>query len=146
MFSLKLFPRFSLGAALMALGLFAQATQQPAQAAHDPTPPGEQSTQAQLQPQRSADAARVQTAAAEWRTATPFPKLNRTAKAKRDANVTIAPRHVPTGDWLLGAYSTETAPKAEAAKTADATYSLADAMRDAIWRKQTAAMLRSLVR
>ncbi len=101
-FSLKLFPRFSLGLfalGLMALGLFAQPAQaaQAAQAGHDPTPPGEQSTP-------------VQTAAAAWRAATVLPKRSRTASAGVQ------------------------------------TYSLADAMRDAIWREHTAAMFRSLVR
>ena len=87
-----------LGAALIALGLFAG----PAQAGHYLTHPGEGST-------------RVETAAAtEWSKAKPFPKLNRSAKAKGDANVYIAPRHVPKGDQLLGAYSTETAPRAKA--------------------------------
>ena len=143
-FSLKLFPRFSLGLfalGLMALGLFAQAAQQPAQAGHDPAPPGEQGTRPQLQSEQSAAAARVQTAAAEWRTATPFPKLNLPATRPRDANLAIAPRHAPEGDWLLGATTTGAAPQA-----ANPAYSLADAMRDGIWRKQTAAMLRSLVR
>ncbi len=89
---------------------------QAAQTGHGPTPPADKST-------------RVQAAAAEWRAATPLPTLNYPAKRPRDANLTLAPRHAPT-----------------AAKSGDAAYSLADAMRDAIWRKHTAAMLRSLVR
>ncbi len=145
-----------LGAALMALGLFAG----PAQAGHYLTHPADKST-------------RVETAAAaEWSNAKPFPKLNGNAKAKRDANVYITPRYVPKGDQLLGAYSTATAPRAKAAgvavpgllgianqayraqggarpkgaKAADSKYSLADAMRDAIWRKETAAKLRNMDR
>ena len=117
-FSLELFPRFSLS--LIALALMALGLfAQPAQAAQagpDPIPPADNIT-------------RVQTAAAAWRAATPLPTLNLPAKRPRDANLTIAPWHVYT-----------------AATAGDAAYSLADAMRDAVWRKQTAAMLRSLVR
>jgi hypothetical protein len=96
--------------------------------------------------------------------------LDQGAKApKGDANVYITPQHVPKGD-LLEAYSSDgattakardvTAPgllgiasqayRAQKPRQAQAgakrPYSLADAMRDAIWRKKTAAKLKSLTR
>ena len=82
-------------------------------------------------------------------------------KVKRDASIYITPRNIPKNDLFLGAYSTDrsiegiSAPGLlgiaaqayrvqSAAGTANKAYSLADAMRDAVWRKKTAAMLESL--
>ena len=87
----------------------------------------------------------------------------------QDANVYLAPQ-AAGDDQVLGTYSVDTAPQAKAhgvavpgllgiaaqayrAQAANAlsddgeapqAYSLADAMRDAIWRKQTAQRLRDL--
>ncbi len=83
-------------------------------------------------------------------------------KIKRDAKVTITPQNIPKGDRFLKAYSADQAPGASAAPgllgiasqayrtqssagTANRAYSLADAMRDAVWRKKTAARLKSLM-
>jgi len=83
------------------------------------------------------------------------------AKVRRDASIYITPRNIPKDDLFLGAYSTDreiegiSAPGLlgiaaqayrvqGAAGTANKAYSLADAMRDAVWRKKTAAMLESL--
>ena len=82
-------------------------------------------------------------------------------KIKRDAKVTITPQNIPKGDRFLKAYSADQAPGASAAPgllgiasqayrtqasagTANKAYSLADAMRDAVWRKKTAAKLKSM--
>jgi hypothetical protein len=89
---------------------------------------------------------------------------------KGDANVYITPQHLPKGD-LLEAYSSDGAAKVGAkgvtapgllgiasqayraqkprqgqAGAVKKPYSLADAMRDAMWRKKTAAKLKSLTR
>lgn len=86
---------------------------------------------------------------------------------KGDANVYITPQHLPKDD-LLQAYSANKAAKAQGVKVpgllgiasqayrsqklrpgqtvVGKPYSLADAMRDAMWRKKTAAMLRNLTR
>ena len=83
-------------------------------------------------------------------------------KIKRDAKVYITPRNIPKGDRFLKAYSVDQAPGASAAPgllgiasqayrtqasagTANKAYSLADAMRDAVWRKTTAARLKNLM-
>jgi hypothetical protein len=83
-------------------------------------------------------------------------------KIKRDANVYITPWNIPKGDRFLKAYSADKAAKGSAlpgllgiasqayrtqasAGTANKAYSLADAMRDAVWRKKTAARLKSLM-
>ncbi len=82
-------------------------------------------------------------------------------KIKRDAKVTITPQNIPKGDRFLKAYSADQAPGASTAPgllgiatqayrtqasagTANKAYSLADAMRDAVWRKKTAAKLKSM--
>ncbi|MFQ6017984.1 MAG: hypothetical protein ACE5KF_07290 [Kiloniellaceae bacterium] len=86
-----------------------------------------------------------------------------------DASVYLTPRYVPKND-LLEAYSVDKAPQAKAdgvpvpgllgiatqayranhsklgGTAARKTYSLADAMRDAVWRKKTAAKLKNLFR
>ena len=78
-----------------------------------------------------------------------------------DAEVCITPRNIPEHDRFLKAYSTDRAVQGAsapgllgiaaqayriqgAAGTANKAYSLADAMRDAVWRKKTAAMIESL--
>ncbi len=85
-------------------------------------------------------------------------------KIKRDANVYLAPRHIPKNDRYLKAYDADKAAKNNAnaapgllgiatqayrsqssAGTANKAYSLADAMRDAVWRKKTAAKLKTLM-
>ncbi len=83
-------------------------------------------------------------------------------KIKRDANVYITPGNIPKGDRFLKAYSADQAAKGSSAPgllgiasqtyrtqasagTANKAYSLADAMRDAVWRKNTAAKLKSLM-
>ncbi len=95
-------------------------------------------------------------------------------KIKRDANVYITPRNIPKNDRFLKAYSADkndrflkaySADKAAkgssapgllgiatqayrtqaSSGTANKAYSLADAMRDAVWRKRTAAKLKSLM-
>ncbi len=89
---------------------------------------------------------------------------------KKDANVYLTPRNIPEHDRLLGAYNADQpnggraqtragdaaavpgllgiANQAHRARDPDGQnnqgYSLADAMRDAIWRKNTAARLKSL--
>ncbi len=83
-------------------------------------------------------------------------------KVKRDANVYITPRNIPKNDRFLKAYSTDRATAGVSVPgllgiatqayrtqsmpyTAKKTYSLADAMRDAVWRKQTSAKLKGLM-
>ncbi len=83
-------------------------------------------------------------------------------KIKRDANVYITPRNIPKNDRFLKAYSADQAAGGSSAPgllgiatqayrtqvsagTASKAYSLADAMRDAVWRKNTAAKLKSLM-
>ncbi len=83
-------------------------------------------------------------------------------KVKGDASVYITPRNIPKNDRFLKAYSFDTAVKGTstpgllgiaaqayrsqgAAGTANRSYTLADVMRDAVWRKQTAAKLESLM-
>jgi len=87
-------------------------------------------------------------------------------KVKRDAKVYITARNIPRNDRLLEAYSAERsnggrvqtkageaaavpgllgiAAQAQRAHGGGKTYSLADAMRDAVWRKKTAERLKSL--
>ncbi len=79
---------------------------------------------------------------------------------KRDATVYITPRNIPKNDQFLKAYSADKAAKGSSAPglldivnqtyrtqssagTVTKAYSLADAMRDAVWRKNTAARLKS---
>ncbi len=83
---------------------------------------------------------------------------------KRDAKVYITPRNIPKNDRYLKAYDADKAAQNNAnatpgllgiAKQAYRTqsspgavnkaYSLADAMRDAVWRKKTAAKLKTLM-
>ncbi len=83
-------------------------------------------------------------------------------KVKGDANVYITPRNIPKNDRFLEGYSADKAAEGisapgllgiaaqayrtqGAAGTANKAYSMADAMRDAVWRKKTAAMLESLM-
>ncbi len=83
-------------------------------------------------------------------------------KVKRDAHVYITPRNIPKNDRFLKAYSADRAAQGTSAPgllgiatqayrtqsmpyTAKKTYSLADAMRDAVWRKQTSAKLKGLM-
>ncbi len=85
-------------------------------------------------------------------------------KAKRDANVYITPQNIPKNDRYLKAYDADKAAKNKGSTapgllgiatqtyrtqassgTANKAYSLADAMRDAVWRKKTAAKLKSLM-
>ncbi len=101
-------------------------------------------------------------AAAAARDARTLFETGKEIKIKRDAKVTITPRNVPKGDRFLKAYSADQAPGASAAPgllgiasqayrtqasagTANKAYSLADAMRDAVWRKETAARLKNLM-
>lgn len=86
-------------------------------------------------------------------------------KIKKDANVYITARNIPENDRLLEAYTADRvqtnvgeatvapgllgiANQAHRAQDPDGqnaqAYSLADAMRDAIWRKNTAALLESM--
>ncbi len=81
---------------------------------------------------------------------------------KDDAKVYITPRNIPEHDRFLKAYSTETAGKvgsvvpgllsitdqayrAQIRPEGKDAYTLADAMRDAIWRKNMAAKLKTLL-
>ncbi len=83
-------------------------------------------------------------------------------KLNKDASVYITARNIPENDRLLEAYSADRAAEGSsapgllgiatqayrtqaAAGTANKTYSLADAMRDAVWRKKTAAKLKTLM-
>jgi hypothetical protein len=85
-------------------------------------------------------------------------------KIKRDANVYLTPRNIPKNDRYLKAYDADTAAESNAnvapgllgiatqtyrtqssAGTVNKAYSLADAMRDAVWRKKTAAKLKTLM-
>ncbi len=85
-------------------------------------------------------------------------------KIKRDANVYITPRNIPKNDRFLKAYDADKAAKdnvnaapgllgiatqtyrtQSSAGTVNKAYSLADAMRDAVWRKKTAAKLKTLM-
>ncbi len=83
------------------------------------------------------------------------------AEIKYDPKVYIAPQNIPKNDWILKAYSADKAERAKANRIVvpglmgissqtyrarhgagrNRTYSLADAMRDAIWRRNTAAKL-----
>jgi hypothetical protein len=87
-------------------------------------------------------------------------------QVKQDANVYITSRNIPRNDRLLEAYNADRpnggrvqttlgeaaavpgllgiAAQAHRAGGGTQAYSLADAMRDAIWRKKTAARLKSL--
>jgi hypothetical protein len=90
-------------------------------------------------------------------------------KIRKDASVYITARNIPENDRLLETYSTERsnggrvqtrlgeatavpgllsiaaqAHRTQSGSQGTPAYSLADAMRDAIWRKNTAARLKSL--
>jgi hypothetical protein len=90
-------------------------------------------------------------------------------RLKKDATVYIASRNIPANDSLLEAYSADRpdgrqvrttagaatavpgllgiaaqAQRSQRSSKGDPAYSLADAMRDAIWRKNTAALLESM--
>ena len=105
-----------------------------------------------------------QTAEAAARDARTLFEKGTEIKIKRDAKVYITPRNIPKNDRFLKAYSadkaarstgtavpglldiaTETYRTQASAGTANQAYSLADAMRDAVWRKNTAARLKSLM-
>ncbi len=83
---------------------------------------------------------------------------------KRDAKVYITPRNIPKNDRYLKAYDADKAAQNNAGATpgllgiakqayrtqispgtVNKAYSLADAMRDAVWRKKTAAKLKTLM-
>lgn len=86
-------------------------------------------------------------------------------KVKHDPKVYIAPQYIPENDWILKAYSADKAERAKPNRIVvpglrgissqayrarhgagrNRTYSLADAMRDAIWRRNTAAKLETLL-
>ncbi len=85
-------------------------------------------------------------------------------KIKRDAKVYLTPSNIPKNDRFLKAYDVDKAAKNNAnaapgllgiakqtyrtqssAGTVNKAYSLADAMRDAVWRKKTAAKLKTLM-
>ena len=83
-------------------------------------------------------------------------------KVKRDAKVYITPQNIPKNYPLLKVYSADKATEGTSAPglfriatqayrsqasgdTTKKAYSLADAMRDAVWRKKTSAMLKSLM-
>ncbi len=115
------------------------------------------------------NAAKSSTAGASARAATLF-KNGAKIRIKQDANLYITARNIPDDDRLLAAYNAERpnggrvrtrfgeatavpgllgiANQAHRAQDPDGrnaqAYSLADAMRDAIWRKTTAARLKSL--
>ena len=103
-----------------------------------------------------------QTAEAAARDARTLFERGKEIKIKRDANVYITPRNIPKNDRFLKAYSTDRATAGVSVPgllgiatqayrtqsmpyTAKKTYSLADAMRDAVWRKQTSAKLKGLM-
>ncbi len=87
------------------------------------------------------------------------------AEIKHDPKVYIAPQNIPKNDWILKAYSANKAERAKANGIVvpglmgissqvyrtrheagrNRAYSLADAMRDAIWRRNTAAKLETLL-
>ncbi len=103
-------------------------------------------------------------AAAAARDARALFEKGKEVKIKRDANVYITPENIPNNDRLLKAYSADQAAQrngnavpglfgiaTQAYRTqstpgaANKPYTLADAMRDAVWRKNTAAKLKSLM-
>ena len=116
-------------------------------------------------PQAAATAqAAVPQGAAAARDARTLFERGKEIKIKRDAKVYITPRNIPKGDRFLKAYSADKAVRSTgiaapgllgiatqayrtqaSAGTANQAYSLADAMRDAVWRKTTAAKLKSLM-
>jgi hypothetical protein len=130
----------------------------PAQAGHFLTHPAE-----------APSAAQAVTQTAAQRAAALFEK-GAEIKIRKDAKLYITARNIPENDRLLAAYNAERpnggqvqtqfgqasavpgllgiANQAHRAQDPDGrnaqAYSLADAMRDAIWRKQTAARLKSL--
>ena len=87
------------------------------------------------------------------------------AEIKHDPKVYIAPQNIPKNDWILKAYSADKAERAKAngivvpglmgvssqayrarhGAGRNKTYSMADAMRDAVWRRNTAAKLETLI-
>jgi len=112
----------------------------------------------------------TQNAAAEPSGAATLFKRDAELETKNDANIYLTPRSIPDNDRFLKAYNADRPDggraKAKAGEGAavpgllgianqahrardpngqnNQAYSLADAMRDAIWRKTTAARLRSL--
>ncbi len=103
-------------------------------------------------------------AAAAARDARTLFEKGKEIKVKRDAKVYITPRNIPKNDRFLKAYSADKVVRStgtaapgllgiatqayrtqSSAGTANKAYSLADAMRDAVWRKNTAAKLKSLM-
>jgi hypothetical protein len=115
-------------------------------------------------PKRAPRAAKAGSIAA--RSAATLFKNGTEIKIKRDANVYITAPNIPKNDRLLEAYNADRpnrgrvqtrfgeatavpgllgiANQAQAGGKSNPVYSLADAMRDAIWRKNTAARLKSL--
>ena len=113
-------------------------------------------------PATSRSAAAPQASKAAARDAKALFQKGKEIKIKRDANVYITPGNIPKNDRFLKAYSADQAAKGTSAPgllgiatqayrtqasagTANKAYSLADAMRDAVWRKKTAAKLKSLM-
>ncbi|MEE8189258.1 MAG: hypothetical protein V3T80_08635 [Kiloniellales bacterium] len=151
-----------LGIALLLLG----ATSGTTLADHFLTHPAVQKAAA---PKPAGTAAVAKPSAAKPGAALTFPGIESgriKPKPKFDANVYLTPENVPENDELLKAYATDRAPQANgdgvatpgllgiaaqayraqrpAKKGMKSTYSLADAMRDAVWRKKTAAKLKRL--
>jgi hypothetical protein len=119
-------------------------------------------------PKRAPRAATADTKAAPQNAATLF-QSGTAIRVQKDASVLITARNIPDNDRLLEAYSAERpnsgrvetrlgeatalpgllgiaaqAQRTQSGGPGDPAYSLADAMRDAIWRKNTAARLKSL--
>jgi hypothetical protein len=118
-------------------------------------------------PRRAPRAARIVTAVTG--SATSLFERGVKIRIKKDATVYIASGNIPANDSLLEAYSADRpdgvrvltsagqatavpgllgiaaqAQRSQRSSKGDPAYSLADAMRDAIWRKKTAARLKSL--
>ncbi len=157
---------------VVALGLWLGAGG-PAQAGHFLTHPAEAPSAAQIMAQTTAQAAArtaAQNAAKSAKRAAALFKNGAEIKVRKDANLYITSRNIPENDRLLEAYNAERpnggrvqtrlgeatavpgllgiANQAHRAQDPNGqnakAYSLADAMRDAVWRKNTAARLKSL--
>lgn len=142
----------------------------PAQAGHFLTHPAGAAPSAPSLAAQTRALTASQNAAAEPSGAATLFKRGAEIETKNDANIYLTPRSIPDNDRFLKAYNADRPnggrAKAKAGEGAavpgllgianqvhrardpngqnNQAYSLADAMRDAIWRKTTAARLRSL--